>query len=138
MTASIDLSLPPQVSPPEFALSSLPPAGINGVSALAYGVQPGGPDGAPLVPAEADELVTAAGLDLLAVLESRGATGAVGDVVAVPLSHQGAQLTMFLVGVGEQRPADLRRAGAALARAAHRTHGRDQAGRGRAACHHHL
>jgi leucyl aminopeptidase len=118
VTSSIDLSLPPQVSPPEFALSSLPPAGINGVTALAYGVQPGGPDGAPFVPAEADEVVAGAGLDLLAVLESRGATGAVGDVVAVPVSHQGAQLTVFLVGVGEQRPTDLRRAGASLARAA--------------------
>ena len=123
MTASTEVSLPPQVSPPEFALSSLPPAGINGLTAVAYGLQPGSglTSGAPLVPAEADELVAASGLDLLAVLESRGATGAVGDVVSLPVTHQGSLLTVHLVGVGDQSPTDLRRAGATLARAARGT-----------------
>ncbi|MFN8194399.1 MAG: leucyl aminopeptidase [Nocardioidaceae bacterium] len=116
MTASDEIALPAQVSPPEFALSALPPSGLHGVAALAYGVTAEG--GGLVLPADADVVAEASGLDLLAVLESQRATGAVGEVLSVPLSRHGRVQTLFLVGLGEQTPTDLRRAGATLARAA--------------------
>lgn len=89
---------------------------MHGVSAVAYAVQPGADS--LLLPPDADLLGEAAGIDLLAVLEAQRATGAVGEITAVPLSRHGVVQTVFLVGVGEQRPIDLRRAGATLARSA--------------------
>ena len=109
-------SLPPQVSPPEFALSALAASAMRGVGALAYAVQPG-PDG-PVVDAESDALAEASGVDLLAALDQCGATGAVGDLAVLPMTVAGRPTPVFFVGVGEQRPVDLRRAGATLARAA--------------------
>jgi leucyl aminopeptidase len=73
-----------------------------------------GPGGAEL----ADDL----DVDLLAVLDLEKATGKTGEVTRVPVplgspSNPDLRLVL-LVGVGEQRPVDVRRAGAALARAA--------------------
>lgn len=109
-------ALPPQVSPPEFALSALTPAALRGATALAYAVLPG--DGGPVVDADADALAESAGVDLLGALEQCGATGAVGEATLLPLTVGGRPTPVFFVGVGEQRPVDLRRAGATLARAA--------------------
>ena len=89
---------------------------MRGTTALAYAVLPG--DGGPVVDADADELAEAGGVDLLGALEQCGATGAVGEVTVLPLTMDGRPAPVFFVGVGEQRPADLRRAGATLARAA--------------------
>ncbi len=118
-----DPVLPSQVSPPEFALSELLPAAIVGVDTVALPVLPGLlPDepGVVLGPGAAD-LIDAIDVDLLGVAELRQMTGAVGEVVEVPVpvgtaANHDLRLVL-LVGVGAARPVDLRRAGAALARA---------------------
>jgi leucyl aminopeptidase len=119
-----DTVLPSQVSPPEFALSEFLPAAIVGVDAVALPVLPGLAEddepGVLLGPGAAD-LIDSIEVDLLAVAELRRMTGAVGEVVEVPVPFGTAtnpQLRLvLLVGVGDARPIDLRRAGAALARA---------------------
>ncbi|MCU1538561.1 MAG: Leucyl aminopeptidase [Humibacillus sp.] len=114
-------TLPPQVSPPEFALSALRPHAILGAEALALPVLPGDGDGGLLLGPGGDEVADQLGTDLLALLEANDATGRAGEVTTfpVPLGGPGNQALrlVLLVGVGEQRPLDLRRAGAALARA---------------------
>ncbi|HYF74219.1 MAG TPA: leucyl aminopeptidase family protein, partial [Nocardioides sp.] len=66
--------------------------------------------------------VALVGTDLLAVLEDDGATGTAGEVTSVPVplgAPDNPELRrVLLVGVGGQTLDDLRRAGAALARAA--------------------
>ncbi len=116
--------LPNQASPPEFALSDLLPAAIVGVDTVALPVLPGPSEGEPnilLGPGAAD-LIEAIGIDLLGVAELQRMTGAVGEVVEVPVplgtADNPSLRLVLLVGVGEARPVDLRRAGAALARAA--------------------
>ncbi len=136
-------SLPAQVSPPEFALSALLPHAIRGVDAVAFPVLPEpapgqgparerGPDkdskpGRLLLGPGADELAEQLGVDLIALLELGDATGKSGEIMSYPVPLGGpdnASLRwVHLVGVGAQRPADLRRAGAALARVT-----RDRAG----------
>ncbi|MDP2775714.1 MAG: M17 family peptidase N-terminal domain-containing protein, partial [Nocardioides sp.] len=118
------LSFPSQVSPPEFAISGLRPHVILGIDVIALPVLPAGDTaGSVLLGPGADELGDALELDLLGVLEVSRATGAVGEVISVAVPHgapdnSGLRLVL-LVGVGAQRPADFRRAGAALARAVH-------------------
>ncbi|MEZ5192431.1 MAG: hypothetical protein R2734_07895 [Nocardioides sp.] len=73
---STEVSLPPQVSPPQFALSALPPGALVGVEALAYPVL-AGPDGV-VVPRAVDELGAELGHDVLALLEVERATGRSG------------------------------------------------------------
>ena len=114
-------TLPSQVSPPEFALSAHPPHAIVGVEVVALPVLPAdGPAGLTLGP-DAAELGDQLDLDLLAILELDRATGKAGEVTAVPVPLGGpdnADLRwVLLVGVGDQRVEDFRRAGAALARA---------------------
>jgi leucyl aminopeptidase len=126
VAATPTVSLPVQVSPPEFALSALRPHAIGGVEVLALPVLPAdAPDeepGAPvLLGPGAEELSEQLGTDLLAVLELSSATGKAGEVVRVPVPQGGAGngslRLVLLVGLGEQRVEDFRRAGAALARA---------------------
>ncbi|WP_246160402.1 leucyl aminopeptidase family protein [Nocardioides humilatus] len=69
----------------------------------------------------AADLIEETGIDLLGVAELRRMTGAVGEVAEVPVpvgtaTNPSLRLAL-LVGVGAARPVDLRRAGAALARA---------------------
>ena len=110
--------LPPQVSPPEFALSPHRPHAIRGVEAVAVPVLPGD-DGALLGPGAA-ELADELGVDLLALLELHRATGRTGEITSLPVPLGGpnnADLRwVHLVGVGEQGLTDFRRAGATLAR----------------------
>ncbi|RHW28053.1 leucyl aminopeptidase [Nocardioides immobilis] len=119
-----DPVLPSQVSPPEFALSELLPAAIVGVDTVALPVLPGPADDetAVLLGPGAADVIDAIDVDLLAVAELRRMTGAVGEVVEVPVPVGTAAnpdlRLVLLVGVGAARPVDLRRAGAALARAA--------------------
>lgn len=116
------ISLPAQVSPPEFALSALLPHAILGAEVLALPVLPGdGEDGGVLLGPGAEELGDQLGTDLLALLEMGSATGKAGEVTSLPVplgaSDNSALRWVLLVGVGDQRPIDFRRAGAALARA---------------------
>jgi leucyl aminopeptidase len=118
-------ALPPQVSPPEFALSPALPHQIGGAEVWAFPVLPD-TDG-PLLGPGADEAGDALGVDLLAALEASRATGRTGELTTVPVAgrttgdasdgaSEGPGLVL-LVGVGEATTTDLRRAGAALARA---------------------
>lgn len=114
-------ALPPQVAAPEFALSTLLPSAIVGVEAIALPVQPD-PDGDGLLlgpgAAEFEELL---GTDLVAVAELHRMTGAVGEtaLVAVPEGSEANPdlRVLVLVGAGSGSLTDLRRAGAALAKA---------------------
>ncbi|WP_299932265.1 M17 family metallopeptidase [uncultured Nocardioides sp.] len=122
-------SLPPQVSPPGFALSPALPHQIGGAEVWAFPVLPG--EDGPLLGPGADEAGEALGVDLLAALEAARATGRTGELTTVPVGRatSGARATagsedasdgpglVLLVGVGEATPTDLRRAGATLARA---------------------
>lgn len=113
--------LPGQVSPPEFALSDLLPGAIKGVDVVALPVLPG-PDGDDvLLGPGAAELADELGLDLVGAAEVHGLTGAAAEVASVPVpggtSANPDLRLVVLVGVGAARPIDLRRAGAAVARA---------------------
>lgn len=114
-------SLPSQVSPPEFALSAAAPHQVVGVEVVALPVLPGEDDGSPLLGPGAAGLSEQLGIDLLGVLEIAGATGAAGEVTTVPVPlgtpDQVGLVSVLLVGVGDQRAQDFRRAGAAVARA---------------------
>ena len=108
--------LPPQVSPPEFALSPALPHQIGGAEVWAFPVLPD-PDGVLLGPG-ADEASEVLGVDLLAALEAARATGRAGEVTTVPVSAPDDDVSLvLLVGVGEASVVDFRRAGAAVARA---------------------
>lgn len=121
------MPLAPQVPPPDFTLSELSPLAVTGAAVVALAVLPGLPgstedESAPQLGPGADELSGLDGVpDLLDLLTSAGATGAAGEVTELPgVRRDGAAddalVRVLLVGVGEQSPADLRRAGAALAR----------------------
>ena len=116
------ITLPAQVSPPEFALSAVQPHAILGAEVLALPVLPGdGEDGGVLLGPGAEEVGDQLGTDLLALLEMGSATGKAGEITSLPVPLGGADNDtlrwVLLVGIGEQRPIDFRRAGAALARA---------------------
>jgi leucyl aminopeptidase len=108
-----------------FELAAEPPSSVAGVEVVAV---PYSKDDDDLVLGPgAAELVAAHDVDLLALLEHHDASGKAGDVVEhvlLPAEPDRPALTVLLVGVGDAGPADLRRAGAALAR---RTRGRERA-----------
>ena len=110
------MALPSQVSPPQIALSDVPPSAVVGADVVAIPVLADG----SLGPGAA-ELVSELGEDLFTLLERAGATGAAGELVErVVLSTTGLSnpslQTVLLVGVGGGTPDDLRRAGSVLAR----------------------
>ena len=113
--------LPSQVSPPDIALSPAAPHGVVGAEVVALPVLPGEDGGGPLLGPGAAELSEILGIDLLGVLEVAAATGRAGEVTSVPVPLGTPDLAdlagVLLIGVGEQRAQDFRRAGAALARA---------------------
>ena len=117
---SATTSLPPQVSPPEFAVTATRPHALRGVDVIALPVL-AGDDAVMLGPGSA-EVGDLLGIDLLAVLDAEHATGRTGEVTTlpVPLGAPGnAELRqVLLVGLGAAGADDFRRAGAALARAA--------------------
>ena len=134
-TSETPTSLPAQVSPPEFALSATAPHAFLGAEVVALpvlpadepGDEPGEGDRGVLIGPGAEELSTLVGTDLLALLEMHGSTGRAGEVVSLPVPGgvpgNTALRWVLLVGVGDQRPADFRRAGAALAREARNREG---------------
>src|SRR3954469_5864466 len=122
LVAAYDIpSLPAQVSPPEFALSAMPPHAILGAEVVALPVLPGEAGGLVLGP-DAEALGDALGVDLFTLLEMSEATGKAGEVVTLPVPmgspDNSALRWLLLVGIGEQRLVDFRRARAAPARAA--------------------
>jgi leucyl aminopeptidase len=111
--------LPPQVSPPQFALSDAAPSRLVGAGVVAVPVLPG-EDGATLGPGAA-ELADDLGIDLLELLAGAGATGETGEVTELPVVRTAdlanpALTRVLMVGVGDASTADLRRAGATVAR----------------------
>ena len=68
VSTSDSAGLPPQVSPPQFALSALLPDAVRGVEVLAFPALPG-PDGATFLGLGAEEAGAALGVDLLDALE---------------------------------------------------------------------
>ncbi|HET8719022.1 MAG TPA: leucyl aminopeptidase family protein [Nocardioidaceae bacterium] len=131
------VGLPSQVSPPQVALSDAPPSGVVGAEVVALPVLPAdhGPadlsagDSAGVSPDEsggvslgpgAAALLDQLDLDVFGLLEHAGATGRAGEIVRQPVldppADNPALRCVILVGVGAASPADLRRAGAALAR----------------------
>ncbi|MGI9156740.1 MAG: leucyl aminopeptidase family protein [Marmoricola sp.] len=117
-------SLPAQVSPPQFELSDEAPSRVVGVDVIALPVLAAGPDddGLPTLGPGAAELLDEVALDIFAVLDQAGATGRAGEITALPLAGPALSGTavrlVLLVGVGRGTPADLRRAGSAIARRA--------------------
>ncbi|GAB3999459.1 leucyl aminopeptidase family protein [Nocardioides marmoraquaticus] len=110
---------PPQVS----AVPGAPVDHVDGANVVALAVLP--PDADPthetatcMLGPGAEELAARLDVpDLLVALEAAGATGAAGEVTAVPaVRHDDEVLRVLLVGTGAGTAADLRRAGAALAR----------------------
>ena len=106
---------------PGVALSALAPSLVDDAEVVALPFS-GGADGLVLGPGAA-ELLEELDVDLIELLERNSATGSAGEVVehlvldASTLRRTTLRL-VCLVGVGEARPRDLRRAGAALARRA--------------------
>ncbi|MCX6400942.1 MAG: leucyl aminopeptidase family protein [Propionibacteriales bacterium] len=120
-TSPPESGLPGQVSPPEFALSDLLPGAIIGVDVVALPVLPGDGDVPFLLGPGAAELADELDLDLVGIAEVHGLTGSTAEVATVPVpggttANPDLRLVV-LVGVGAAAPIDLRRAGAALARA---------------------
>ena len=91
----------------------LPVAEAGAVALLAVPVRPGDDGGAPAGPLPAG---LPDGLDVAALLARESAKGAAGEVVSAPVTGDGPLERVLLLGVGEASPADLRKAGAALAR----------------------
>jgi leucyl aminopeptidase len=75
------------------------------------------PGDALLLGPGAEELLDLLGLDGFALLEHHGASGAAGEVTRYPVFGNDDLVELLLVGVGRETSDDLRRAGAALARA---------------------
>jgi leucyl aminopeptidase len=113
--------LPPQVSPPEFAVTATRPHALAGVDVIALPVLRGAEGEAPLLGPGADEVGELLGVDLFAVLEADRATGEVGEVTVLPVplgAPDNAELRqVLLLGLGSAGADDFRRAGAALAKA---------------------
>ena len=108
--------LPAQVSPPSFTLSE-DPLDHDGHSIVALPVLTGsGDDEGPTLGPGSAEFLDEFDLDLFAVLEHHRSTGEAGDVVVHPLPSNDRVTAVALVGVGTCTPADLRAAGAGLAR----------------------
>lgn len=97
------------------------PHAVVGVDVVAVPVLPGDDDETVVLGPGAEELADRIGVDLLGVLELSSATGEAGEVTSVPVPlgspENPALRLVLLVGVGAQRPDDLRRAGAAVGRA---------------------
>jgi leucyl aminopeptidase len=102
------------VAPPRLTVRDSPLADAD-APVLATAVRP--LDGCARLGESASSLGDRLGLDLEVALERASATGAAGTVVDLPLPRANQPVRrVLLVGVGDGSPADLRKAGAALAR----------------------
>jgi leucyl aminopeptidase len=103
-----------EVSPPQVALNSAPPTEIAGAEVV--GIPVLRDDEGPTLGPGGAELLERLDVDVFALLEHHRATGKVGEVVELPVLTADPLRSALLVGVGAGSTADLRRAGAALAR----------------------
>ncbi|MBV9830973.1 MAG: leucyl aminopeptidase family protein [Marmoricola sp.] len=112
------MSLPPQVSPPEFTLSDTAPSQLAGVGVVAVPVLAAtDPGSGPTLGPGAAELAEDLGLDLFDVLADDEEAGKPGRICELPVSGNGSSPSrVLLVGVGRGSREDLRSAGATLAR----------------------
>ena len=95
-------------------LSAIQDGSLNGVDVVAVPVGPG-----PVLTAGARALAGAYQVSLDEVLAGERVTGKAGEVVRVPVvAPDGLPARFLLVGIGAGKPVDLRRAGAAVGRAA--------------------
>ncbi|GEA89575.1 leucyl aminopeptidase family protein [Cellulomonas cellasea] len=118
---------PPRVTLVEGSVAGTDLLGGDGVDALAVPVAPAAPGETDLQPrAGTADAAARYGIDLAELAERAGLTGAAGEahtvhlprpVGSAPLPWSGLPSRLVLVGVGAGTPTDLRRAGAALARA---------------------
>ncbi|MGH3444215.1 MAG: M17 family peptidase N-terminal domain-containing protein, partial [Nocardioidaceae bacterium] len=103
------------------ALADVAPSAVVGADVVAIPVLAAQDGGGPTLGPGAAELIDELGEDLFTLLETYAATGAPGEIVeravldTTRLSNEDLTL-LLLVGVGTGTPAELRRAGAALAR----------------------
>ena len=120
MTSAHLPRLPAQVSPPEFALSEHLPHTIHGADVVGLPVF-ATEDASATLGTGAEELGASLGVDLLAVLAAARGRGLPGEVVSYPVPDgtpaNAALRLVVLVGAGSGDAAELRRAGAAFARA---------------------
>ncbi|MEI2712365.1 MAG: leucyl aminopeptidase family protein [Nocardioides sp.] len=116
---SVRSTLPPQVSPPQFAVSALRPDEIGGADAVAFPVL--AEAGALVLGPGADQASQAWSVDLLDLLDAvtggSSAAATAGHVVATAVVTAQGPRPVFFVGVGDATPDHVRRAAAALARA---------------------
>ena len=114
-------TLPPQVSPPEFAVTATRPHALAGVDVIALPVLEGADGQPPVLGPGAVEVGELLDVDLLAVLDADRASGKVGELTVLPVplgASDNADLRqVLLVGLGAASADDFRRAGATLARA---------------------
>ncbi len=114
-------TLPPQVSPPEFAVTVTRPHALTGVDVIALPVLEGVDGQAPVLGPGAAEVGELLGVDLVAVLDADRASGKVGEVTVLPVplgAPDNAELRqVLLVGLGTASADDFRRAGATLSHA---------------------
>jgi leucyl aminopeptidase len=114
-------TLPPQVSPPEFAVTATRPHALTGVDVIALPVLEGVDGQPPVLGPGAVEVGELLDVDLLAVLDADRATGKVGELTVLPVplgvSDNADLRQVLLVGLGAASADDFRRAGATLARA---------------------
>ena len=99
----------PAVALPALSLADAPPD----AAVLAVPTAPDG-EGARLLGALPEHVA----VDASALLTQESAKGAAGELVAVPVTADGALERVLLAGTAEAAPADLRKTGAALARRA--------------------
>lgn len=107
--------LPEQVAPPTWSTAEALPHAVAGADVLAVPVLTGDGDTGILLGPGADEIADLLGLDLLVAAEALDHTGKPGQLVRLPA---GEGRVLLLVGAGSGTPNDLRKAGAALGRAA--------------------
>jgi leucyl aminopeptidase len=94
------------------------PSAADGATVLAVPVGAGAAGSGPVAGPGTAEAAAAFDLDLGRLYEQTSMTGAVGQVATVPVpARDGLPQRLLLLGTGAGSPQDLRRAGAALARA---------------------
>ena len=111
---TVEVSVLGDALQPRVELSESPPSEISDAEVIALPFSCD--DGHLVLGPGAAELLDSHDVDLIGVLEHHRAKGEAGEVVEHLLLDEHGVRSVLLVGVGETRPSDLRRAGAALAR----------------------